>query len=531
MGLFGSPHKDSLQESVSKDAQKGNEHQRKLFRRQFRHLERKAQRQIDKFPRFSRERSLSIEELQDIRSVDSEEESLEDLHEFTRVLENYHQDRKEFKKNEKRAKVKDPDAQYELGCAFHYGTHGQEENQDLAIRWWTKSARQGHLESQLKLAWMYENDPERRDQVLEWTWLSKAAEQGDIHAQKTVAKHYKEGRFAYSEPGQEVEEEKIIVEPNVNLCVEWYEKAARQGDVEAQHELANMHAELDASSALTQCCTDKDEDDQKDAKYQSTDHMQAAVDWWKAAAQQGHALSWNKLGNHYYGKGEDLLAAAKCWERAADKGIADSEIQLAYCFWKGHCGVQKNYQVSVYYYHMAQQQHDNPRESHLLLRVRKDIKGLRDELLEEAAGDNVNAQRALAFCCETGLFMDRTNDWNYAQKWRSQAETVIERMKQASSPDQPNNAQLQWELANYLLQDLDAQLKIDTFRLSNSAIIFNSRQDHGIITLLQRAPEQGHLQAQERLGHYYYRGKVGVSKSYQLAVMWAQKVVSSNESQ
>lgn len=57
-------------------------------------------------------------------------------------------------------------------------------------------------------------------------WAEKAAEQGDAQAQCYLGRCYKDG---------------LGVEADKNTAIEWYKKAAEQGDAEAQCELGKCY--------------------------------------------------------------------------------------------------------------------------------------------------------------------------------------------------------------------------------------------------------------------------------------------------
>ena len=116
--------------------------------------------------------------------------------------------------------------------------------------------------------------------------VQKAAEQGDSEAQTNLGRMYAEGRG---------------VPKNDAKAVEWFEKAAEQGHAKAQTNLGVMFA--------TGRGVPKD-----DAK---------AVEWYRKAANRGYARAQTNLGFMYHqgrGVAKDDAKAEEWYRKAADQG-------------------------------------------------------------------------------------------------------------------------------------------------------------------------------------------------------------------
>lgn len=121
-------------------------------------------------------------------------------------------------------------------------------------------------------------------------WYQKAAEQGDAEAQRMLAIAYLFGNG---------------VERNMEAAGKWFLKAADQGDAPAQRELGKIYGDQ--------------------WKYQESN------DWYLKAAQQGDAESQRILGLRYtIGQGvtSDRAEAKKWFELAAAQGDAISQREL-----------------------------------------------------------------------------------------------------------------------------------------------------------------------------------------------------------
>ena len=119
-------------------------------------------------------------------------------------------------------------------------------------------------------------------------WLRRAAEQGDVGGQRNLALCYYEGWG---------------VEQDQEAAARWYEKAAEQGDADAQDMLSWM-------KLLGGGC--------------AQDYV-AARTWAEKAAAQGRAGAMARLGDIHHnalGVPRDPALAAEWWERAAKLGHA-----------------------------------------------------------------------------------------------------------------------------------------------------------------------------------------------------------------
>ena len=92
------------------------------------------------------------------------------------------------------AEQSDAEAQYRLGEMYHsgedpqynefdeeyYSGEGVRRDDQLAAKWWRKSAEQGHSDAQTNLGVMYHNgEGVPKDYVLAYKWVNLAAAQGD----------------------------------------------------------------------------------------------------------------------------------------------------------------------------------------------------------------------------------------------------------------------------------------------------------------------------------------------------------------
>jgi len=126
------------------------------------------------------------------------------------------------------------------------------------------------------------------------------------------------------------------VDNNEATAVEWYRKAAEQGHADAQFNLGLMYRYGDG--------VDKNE--------------ATAVEWYRKAADQGHADAQFYLGlmNRYgYGVDKNDSTAVEWYRKAAEQSHADAQYNLGLMYECG-LGVDKNHSTGVEWYRKAAEQ-------------------------------------------------------------------------------------------------------------------------------------------------------------------------------
>ena len=174
-------------------------------------------------------------------------------------------------------------------------------------------------------------------------WYEKAAAQGNAGAQYNLGVSY------YNGQGVGKDEKK---------AVEWYEKAAAQSDADAQYALG--------------VCYENGKGVVKDEK--------KAVEWYEKAATQGDAQAQSNLGFCYeYGHGvdKDEKKAGEWYEKAAIQGHAIAKINLGRLFYA--IGLEQN------------------------LEVAKNLFVQAFEILKKSPADDFYSLRYLGLCYEYGL--------------------------------------------------------------------------------------------------------------------------------
>lgn len=192
-----------------------------------------------------------------------------------------------------------------------------------ALDWLEKAAEAGHLEAQFEFAHRLELQ-ERYPQA--FRWFKRSEQGGHPEAPYRLGMCYLRGLgtprslskakacFAVAaekgHPGAQFELATLLFDGgNVREAAQWYQAAAEQGQVEAQHALALFEKEPGK-----------------------------AIVWYRKAAEAGHVPSMHALGElHYYGEGgtKDWEAAAHWYRRAAERGHAPSQYSLGFMLSRG----------------------------------------------------------------------------------------------------------------------------------------------------------------------------------------------------
>ena len=149
--------------------------------------------------------------------------------------------------------------------------------------------------------------------------IQKAAEAGDVEAQKYMAKAYIDGGKG--------------VEKNMKKAFDWYLKAARQNDAEAQYQTYLLYVE--------NLSIYNDED--------YVDMMVEAIDYLRKSANQGYAPAIANLGFMFEFHDQNYYAAFKCYKDAAERSYPPAFMSLGDCYCWGKGTVQNLPEAERYY--------------------------------------------------------------------------------------------------------------------------------------------------------------------------------------
>ena len=214
-------------------------------------------------------------------------------------------------------------SQYLLGWFYETGTHIS-KNLREARSWYEISAAEGYREAQYKLGCMYLQEKGGVKKEKEGiTWLEKSSNQGQEEAKYYLAGLFIEGKISSQ-----------AIENPLDLL----RQGAIQGDSYSQFKLGDL-------------CEKGGEN-----RWYVTRDEEKAIEWYLKAAQQGNAEGLYKMGMMYkLGKingNVNLTEAVKNFERAADQNNSEAQYELA-CMYKNGSGVVKNFPKSMELYRQA----------------------------------------------------------------------------------------------------------------------------------------------------------------------------------
>jgi TPR repeat protein len=248
---------------------------------------------------------------------------------------------------------------------------------DCPVRDWSKwtldqakaAANNGDIEAMNAMGFWYEEGWSglSKDDTQAVNWYRKAAEQGNAFAQNSLGSMYCDGQG---------------LEKNYAQAVNWYRKAAEQGNDVAQGNLGTMYV---TGRGITQ------------------DYAQA-VNWYLKAAEQGEARAQNNLGSMYQdGKGvaQDYTQAVDWFRKAAELGNAVAQKNLGVMYEKGK-GVTQDYPQAVEWYRKAAEQ-GNANAQYILGMIYQNGQGVEKDLAQAkawyqkaAVQGNEDAKKALS---------------------------------------------------------------------------------------------------------------------------------------
>lgn len=166
-------------------------------------------------------------------------------------------------------------------------------------------------------------------------WYRKAAEQGHALAQKELGRCCEHG---------------VGTEANLEEALAWYRKAKEGGQSVDRDILRVEKMLIEPALDPEECCNLAN-------RLYNEEKYEEAMEWYRKAAQQGHAKAQYQLGRCYFvGRGVPARwkEAVKWYRMAADQGHIYAQSSLGYCYERGY-GVVADLQEALYWYRKAKQ--------------------------------------------------------------------------------------------------------------------------------------------------------------------------------
>lgn len=220
-------------------------------------------------------------------------------------------------------------------CSFYIGlafANGYSVPQDYkkAIHWYSKSAKDGNMDSARNLAWLYENGQGTSiDKESAFYWMSKAAFSGWTAPTAALGRYYLYG---------------IGTEKDTDKAFKLLSKVANKNKYAAYH-LAGMYFN---GNGVKQ-------------------DYQKSFDWYSIASKSDNAASDYFIAQHYYkglGRDKDLTQAYKWYLQSAEKGDVDAQFRLGWMSSNGE-GVPASSRKAFKWYQKAAEQGSVPAQNNL----------------------------------------------------------------------------------------------------------------------------------------------------------------------
>ena len=388
-------------------------------------------------------------------------------------------------------------AQTWVGRYLGEGWGGIAKDEYEAVEWYRKAAEQGNAEAQWNLACcLDEGIGADEDEAEAYKWYRKAAIQGHTDAQDRVGVFLEEGLGGINE--------------NEYEAVEWYKKAAEKGLDEAQYHLGECLVEGRgiAEDKVEAYKWYRKAAEQGNAEAQNmvgrylgegwanvTKNEKEAVEWYRKAAEQGFDIAQTNLANYLYsgrGVAENKAEAYKWYRKAAEQGHAYAQTWVGRYLGEGWGGIAKDeYEAVEWYRKAAEQGYDE-------------------------------AQWNLACCLDEGIGADE--DEAEAYKWYRKA--AIQ-----------GHANSQYMVGRYLEEGLGGIAKDEYEAVSivfPLSYLFNlggiAKKAYEAVQWYRKAAEQGHKDAQFKLGQFLCEGK-GTAKDEKEGLVWYRKAAKQGHAE
>ena len=311
----------------------------------------------------------------------------------------------------------------------------------------------------------------------------------------------------------------IGVAKDYKKAVDWYKKAANQGHARAQYNLGEMY---EYGNGVAQ-------------------DYKKAVFWYKKAANQGHADAQNNLGFMYsegIGVEQDDKEAVSWYQKAANQGNAAGQENLGWMYKRGK-GVAKDYKKAVYWLEKAANQGSVALQYNLGGMyhegdgVAKDYKKAASWYQKAANQGDADTQENLRLTYEKAAGYGDVDDQENIRLMHKKAvdqgdagaqENIRLVHKKAigqGDVDAQENLRLMYEKAANQ-GNASAQNNLGVMYKRGEGIAEDSKK---AIYWLEKAANQGHADAQYNLGLMYKKGD-GVVQDYEKAVYWLEKAAN-----
>lgn len=278
----------------------------------------------------------------------------------------------------------------------------------------------------------------------------------------------------------------------------------------------------------------------RDGSYGVEKDSNEAAEWFRKAAQQGHASAQYELGRMYaegQGVPKDLVQAEKWFRKGAEQGNASAQYELGLLYYKGEGGLEKNEQEALKWYCKAvDQNHAGAKNNlgYLYQHTQSDLQDLKKavELYTQAAQQgNASGQFNLGYVYYTGTGFDapdaeKAEEWfkKSAEQGHARAQSSLGYLCLQSGRHQEA---MEWYTQAAEQGEASAQYRLFSMYYNGTGIA--APDFSKAAQWCRKAAEQGVVAAQRQMGILYEAGK-GVEKDLDAAEAWYTQAAEQGDS-
>ena len=445
----------------------------------------------------------------------------------------------------------DANAQLELGNRYYNG-EGVAEDAGRAAQWYRKAADQGDATAQRILGYLYQaGDGVARDAREAARWYHNAAEQGDADAQFRLgwlhAATANSLKLRFRVPFTAAEERWLMAAAanplmaataeddawfqlgpkNAREAAQWFRKAAEQGHAEAQYSLGSLYSTWGTT----------------------TKHAGEDAYWTRKAAEGGHAEAQFNLGR-MYGTGDgvprDARETARWFRKAAEQGHAEAQRNLGVLYAKGIGVPQDTVQAYAWVSLAAAQRQQWMARTRFGTFVTRGATRILADLQRDMSPPQIAEAQKLSRELVEGVSEDAHDDGQEAHALAQMVAPALQRRKwyrRARQGDADAQFQLGWwyefgvgvakdagEAAQWYRKAAEqgharAQYGLGLLYRHGDGVTYDARE---AAHWYRKAAERGDPGGQFALGALYVKGE-GVPKDHGEAALWLRKALDAGE--
>lgn len=390
-----------------------------------------------------------------------------------------------------KAKNGNIDAQINLGHLYWLGIHVKPSIKE-SLYWFKLASEQENKEAK-------EQVERIGKEIHEFDQVALKASRGDANAQFNLGLRYEFGIAVSLNHG---------VEQNIQLALQWYLTASKQGNEQAKEAHEKLKISHDESSKLLKRAEEGDIESQYSiaCRYELGSGVNKdpalVFSWLKKAAGKGHIAALYKIADIYLRELDDdfneparkqeiIKTAISAWQICAEKGYSTAQSKLAYSYLNGNL-IEKDPKLAFKWFHILASRNDG-------LELKPIYK------------------HQVGCMYRDGLGVEK--DIKIAEEWFNAAvQHGIDKVQQEQN--QLGNSLA--ELITAAVKNAETERKVGGESLSYNQLVSPTDKSPAMQELLRKA-SMGDAEAAHELGDRYLHG-FGVNQSILEALAWYKKI-------